>query len=60
MTQEFKRGDVVELKSGSPRFTVTVPKNENGFVEVVMWDENCVNGMRKFSFRPDLLSEHLA
>lgn len=37
---EFKVGDVVELKSGSPFLTVVFVNKEEENVSVVMWDEN--------------------
>lgn len=34
---EFKAGDLVELKSGSPTMTVNKVDDENKSVEVIFW-----------------------
>ncbi len=38
MEEEFKPGDVVMLKSGSPEFTVAKEKDDNGSIVVAYFD----------------------
>lgn len=40
MNETFNLGDVVELKSGSPKMTVVVVGTDNKFVWVTWYDES--------------------